>query len=431
MFFLKAPHHRWFSTICLAVAIAVATPSRSDAQSMNIAAIVNEDLITVYDLYQRISLVIAFSNMQDAPQVRQRLAPDVLRRLISEKLRTQEAKRLEVTIPDERVAASLQEIERNNKMPPGGLDQFLNAKGIDKNSLEDQIRTDLMWVQTVTRLFRGLVSVSDQQIEDEIQKIQANAGKPEYLLSEIVLAFDDKSVGEVAAEAERLTQQLKAGASWDALARTFSQSASADDAGLIGWQRAEMLPPPVAAVVARLQPGQVSNPVRTDDGYYIVLLRNVRTAEGIAASKGAERVTLHQLQLPVPPGADAQRVADITGQAQTLAHGAADCTAFDAAAKANGGPLSGPLGTFDTASLSPQIKELIANVPVNGASQPMRTSDSVVVMMVCARESDQGNDPLQKKREEIRVGLLNEQLNRLALQHEQKLRLQSFIDVRL
>jgi len=417
-----------------AVTAISAGPSRAQMpaqSSMNIAAIVNDDLITVYDLVQRISLVIAFSNLPNTPQVRQRIAPDVLRRLIAEKLRLQEAKRLEVEIPQERIDAAMSDVEKNNKLPPGGLENFLKSRGIDKDTLEQQLRADLTWVQTVTALFRGLVSVSDQEIDDELRKQQEAAGKTEYLVSEIFLSFDGQSPAEVEQQAQSLIQQLRSGADWASLAQNFSQSASADDGGVLGWNRAEQLNPAVVAHLDRMEPGQISPPTRTDDGIYIMLLRNKRVSNGITGEPGKEEVTLQQLHLPIAPGADEGTVAQIMSRAQQLAAGATDCAGLDQIAKADGGPLSGNLGTFDVNSLNPQMKQLIANVPVGKTSQPMRTTNGVIVMMVCARVSEQPQDPAQKARKEIRIRLLNEKLNRLATQHEQKLRLQSFIDVRL
>ncbi len=399
--------------------------------SMNIAAVVNDDLITVYDLVQRISLIIAFSNLPNTPQVRQKIGPDVLRRLISEKLRMQEAKRLEIEIPQERIDAALSDVEKNNKLPVGGLDNFLKSRGIGKETLEQQLRADLTWVQTVTALFRGLVNVSDQEIEDELKKQQEAAGKTEYFVSEIFLSYEGKSPAQVEQQAQSLLQQLRDGADWASLAQNFSQASTADDGGLIGWRRAEQLIPGIVSHLDRMEPGQISPLTRTEDGVYIVLLRNKRVSAGITGDPGKEEVSLQQLHLPVATGADEGTVAQIMSRAQQLAAGAVDCQGLDQIAKTDGGPLSGNLGTFDVNTLNPQIKQLIANVPVGKTSQPMRTTNGVIVMMVCSRVSEQPQDPMQKAREEIRVRLLNEKLNRLAAQHEQKLRLQSFIDVRL
>lgn len=414
---------------CATAAVPQSQPAAQ--MTMNIAAVVNDDLITVYDLTQRLSLVIAFSNLPDTPQVRQRLARDVLRRLITEKIRMQEAARLKIEIPQENIDAAIKDIETNNRMPPGGLDQFLKSRGIDQETLQQQIRAEMTWVQTVAVLFRGLVTVSDQEVEDELAKIKAAAGKKEFQLSEIFLSYDERPRQQVAQEATRILEQIKGGANWSGMAQTFSRAASSNDGGEIGWVHAETLDKAVSDTLEKMNPGEVSPPIPTEDGIYIMLLRNERISEGIPEAKGSERVTLHQLQIQVPAGADPQTVAQLTTQAQQIAHGASDCAAFDAAAKTQGGPLSGALGTFDVGSLSQQIQAAIQNVPANGASQPMRTDNGIIVMMVCARESDQGEDPVQKAREDIRLRLINEQLTRLSEQHEQKLRLQSFIDIRL
>lgn len=400
--------------------------------TLNIAAVVNEDLITVYDLAQRISLVVAFSNLPDTPQTRQRIAPSALRKLISEKIRMQEAKRLDIKVDDQTIDKRVAEIERGNGLQPGGLENYFKSRNIDMETLRAQIRSDLTWIDVVNRLFRGLVTVSDREIDDEVARIEANAGKTEYLLSEIFLAYDDKPRAEVMQAAERIRQQLAEGASWPQMAQNFSENASAQINGDIGWNQIGILPPAVGTVVAGMSKGQLSDPISTEEGVYLMLLRETRVAEGVPeASDEKVRVELHQLHLPVPPGSDAQAASSVMSRAQQLVSGIDNCPAFDAVANSQGSTLSGELGTFELSSLSRQIRALVQSVPAGGISQPMRTDNGVIVMMVCSREAETAQDPMTKLRDDINRRLLNEQLNRLAEQHEDKLRRQAFIDIRI
>ena len=424
--------------LALVAIIAIAHADAPKAQTLgrevtlNIAAVVNEDLITVYDLAQRISLVIAFSNLPDTVQTRQRIAPSALRKLISEKIRMQEAKRLEIKIDDNEIDKRVAEIERGNGLPPGGLEKFFQSRNIDMETLRMQIRSDLTWIDVVNRLFRGLVSVSDREVDDEVAKIQANAGKTEYLLSEIFLAYDGKARADVMQAAERIRQQLVEGASWPQMAQNFSENASAQRDGDVGWNQIGILPPAVGTAVAGMSKGQLSNPISTDEGVYLMLLRDTRVAQGIPeASDEKVRVELHQLHLPVPPGSDAQAASTVMTRAQQLVSGIDNCPAFDAVANAQGSSLSGALGTFELGSLSPQIRSLVQSVPSGGMSQPMRTDNGVIIMMVCSRDTETAKDPMTMLRDEINRRLLNEQLNRLAEQHEDKLRRQAFIDIRI
>src|SRR5471032_2605973 len=108
--------------ISLALLLAAASAS---AQETRIAAVVNDDVISVADLASRMRLVFASSNIQDVPETRQRVTRQVVRMLVDEKLQMQEAKRLGVKVPDEEVNAGLAVIETQNKVPKGGLDAML------------------------------------------------------------------------------------------------------------------------------------------------------------------------------------------------------------------------------------------------------------------------------------------------------------------
>jgi peptidyl-prolyl cis-trans isomerase SurA len=420
-----------FSIAVLFACIFTTNNVSHSQNTLNIAAVVNDDVISIYDLSQRVELVIAFSNLQRNQQTQQRIAPDVLRRLILEKLHFQEAERLELEIPEENIQREVARMEKRANMPNGGMERFLSSRGIDPLTLKDQIRAEAAWVTVVQTLFRGLISVSDQEIDDIIEQMRAESGQPEYRVSEIFLVYDDKSRSEVESVALQIHSQLGAGASWPELARNFSQSISAQRGGDLGWNMENELGSILGPVVKQLSPGQISSPVATDDGVYIVLLQEQRTAEGLSAEPPTVQVVLQQLHLAVPEGAGAATIAATTDQARQLSQGISQCTEFESISKASGSPKSGLLGTFELSQLSPQIQEMVAPLQANQVSQPMRTADGVIVLMVCSRETEQGSDPVEQARNEIRSRLLNERLGRLAKQHEDKLRREAFIEIRL
>src|SRR5580704_1405043 len=68
---------------------------------MRIAAVVNDEVISVFDLVSRMRLVELSSNLPDTPETRQRIGGQVLRALVDEKLQLQEAKRQNVVATDD------------------------------------------------------------------------------------------------------------------------------------------------------------------------------------------------------------------------------------------------------------------------------------------------------------------------------------------
>ena len=408
-----------------------AMPGHGSAQSINIAAVVNDDVISIFDLSQRIGLIITFSNLPNTPETQQRIAPDVLRRLIVEKLHLQEAERLEIEVSEDDIANAIRNMEKKSDIPPNGMEAFLKSRGLDIYTLEQQFRAEQAWVRVVGNLFRRLVTISEQEVEDVLDAERAKAGKPQYLTAEIFLAFDEKPASEVQQVANRIHEQIAAGASWPQMAQNFSEAATAAQSGDMGWNTAADLGPDIGPVVAQLQPGQITPPLTTEDGVHIVLLRDQRTARGF--EKGAADVTvgLHQLHVAIPPGSDPLTVSEITARTKSLAEGAANCESFSGLGESQGSELSGYLGEFSLDKLNPQFRSMVEALQPNQISQPLRTDNGVIVLMVCSRSTAEGGDPIAEAREKIRLQLLNERLSRMARQHEDKLRREAFIDIRL
>src|SRR5690348_12192967 len=119
--------------LCALLLVLIAFPAA--AQVTRIAAVVNDEVISVRDLAARLHLVIVSANIPDTPENEQKLSHQVLRNLIDEKLEMQEAKRLNVTVSESEINAALARLERQNKMPKGGLDRFLDSHGIDRSTL--------------------------------------------------------------------------------------------------------------------------------------------------------------------------------------------------------------------------------------------------------------------------------------------------------
>jgi len=248
------------------------------APEMKIAAVVNDEVISAFDLVSRIRMVLISSNIADSPETRQRIAGQVLRSLIDEKLQLQEAKRQSVTATDDEINKALEQIEKQNNMKGGGLNEFMKARGIDRGALVDQLTASIVWAKLVRRQAVQTASISDEEIDTALKRVKEHAGEPQSRVAEIFLAVDNPAQEEeVRHLAERLSQQMKQGARFSAVATQFSQSATAAVGGDIGWVRPDQLPPELAKAAAQLKPGELSPPIRTAGGYYLMLVIDRRT----------------------------------------------------------------------------------------------------------------------------------------------------------
>jgi hypothetical protein len=135
-----------------------------------------------------------------------------------------------------------------------------------------------------------------------MKRLKEHAGEPQSHVAEIFLAVDNPSQdAEVRALAEKLTEQMKQGARFSAIAQQFSQSATAAVGGDMGWLRPGSAAPDLAAAVAPLKPGELSPPIRTNSGYYLLLVLDAATAIPAAAQATDTVYDVVQVVFPLPP----------------------------------------------------------------------------------------------------------------------------------
>jgi peptidyl-prolyl cis-trans isomerase SurA len=288
-----------------APAPAVAAPPARSTEG--IAAVVNDDIISMSDLTARLQLALVSSGLPNTQETRQKLTPQVLRSLVDERLQLQEATRANVSVTDKEINEAFSKVAEQNRMQRDQLEKMLASQGVPRSTLESQIRSTIAWGKLVQRRLRPSIEIGQEEIDQVIQRIQANAGKPEYLAAEIFLAVDaPEREDDVRRLADRLYEQIGQGASFPAVARQFSQSAGAAAGGDLGWVQQGQLPEELDGALKQLRPGQATRPIRSITGYHILMLRDERTVaaanslpprEQIMNSLGQERLDMLQRRL--------------------------------------------------------------------------------------------------------------------------------------
>ena len=217
-----------FSIITASVFSVLSFSQLQGQESVRIAAIVNDEMISVYDLKARITLVAAFSGFDNSSKTEQRLAPQVLQQLINERIRLQEAKRLNLKANEGEINNEKSALETQNKFKPGNLNKALTNVGINPETLIEQFKAKIVWSKIVHKKFSRNIQISEDEVNEVIDQIKRNKGKPEYLISENLLSTDTvKKAKESEKLATRVIQQISGGANFSAISRNFSQSTSA------------------------------------------------------------------------------------------------------------------------------------------------------------------------------------------------------------
>lgn len=285
----------------LAAVLAAGAPAgaaRAQSDLFRPAAVVNDDIISVLDLAMRVQLAVVAAGVQDSQEVRRRLTPQVLRNLIDERLQMQEAKRLDISVTDVQVAGALEQIAQQNNMTEGQFLTMLRNRGIIPTTLIDQIRAQIAWQAIIQRRLRPNVVITQEEVEEVVNRLSARRGAIERRVSEIFIPIESTAKeAEAEANAVRLFEELRQGANFAGLARQFSQSGTATLGGDLGWVRDGELDEELNAVLAQMAPGEVSVPVRTVSGYHILFLRDMRKNEGQEIDRGRIEETLTNQRL--------------------------------------------------------------------------------------------------------------------------------------
>jgi peptidyl-prolyl cis-trans isomerase SurA len=403
-----------------------AQPPAGPSPEMKIAAVVNDEVISVFDVVSRMRMVMISSSIADTPEMRQRIGPQVLRSLIDEKLELQEAKRQTVTATDAEVNNGLQQIEKQNNMKSGQLNELLKARGIDRGSLVDQLTAGIVWAKLVRRQAAQTTEISDEEVDEAVKRAKEHASEPQSRVAEIFLAVDNPAQdGEVRSLAERLTQQMRQGARFSAVAQQFSQSATAAVGGDIGWLRPDQLPPELGKAVSALRPGELSAPVRVGGGYYLLLVVDRRT--GNTGSEQEAVFDIVQVVFPLPArSGEAQRQAALK-EAASVRSAAKDCPSLLKIGKEKAPQLSSE-GKLRASSISPEMRNLVNRLSIGQASEPIVQKNGVGVIMVCAKSNASGG---AVTRDDVTETLLRQRLDTVARRYLRDLRRNAYVDVRV
>ena len=243
-----------------------------------IAAVVNQDVVTKSDLMARLDLIATSTGLPRTPELVAKLQPQIVDMLIEEEIKTQEANRLKIEVTKEEIAQGFKSIADQNKLSAESFRKMLESSGIRVGTMEDQIRTQIAWTKVVQRKIRPQVEVSDADIDSELEQLRANIGKPQYKISEIFLPLmEGKKPAEIQSFAEKLVSQLqRKPEAFGKVAQQFSAAPGAAQGGAVGWVIGGQMPTEVDTVLPSLSPRSISNPIKTQSGFYIIFLQEKR-----------------------------------------------------------------------------------------------------------------------------------------------------------
>jgi peptidyl-prolyl cis-trans isomerase SurA len=288
---------RFLTLMCLLLPLL---PAQARLQPLDsIVAVVNDDVILKSELNDAMAQAIETLKARKVPMPPQDvLERQVLESLVMKRLQLEKAKRIGLSVDDQRLNQALQAYaSRHGMRTLSALKASLEKKGQDYNQFREQVREELTLSDLHQRSVGPLVSVSDQEVDNYIANLQAQGQlEVEYHLAHILIATPQAASSEqieaVRKEAAKILASLRAGADFGRTAVEKSQGRNALTGGDMGWVKAEQLPSMFSNVVPSMQPGEISDLIRSTSGFHIVKLLDVRT--NTARTRGSDIKQMQQ-----------------------------------------------------------------------------------------------------------------------------------------
>lgn len=398
-----------------------AAPAQGSGLAEGVAAIVNDEVISTFDVRQRARFILATSGLGNSAEAQERARQQALDDLINERLQLQEARQWKVRVGDADVDRAVANLARQNGGSAQQLEGELARIGVNPGTFREQLRAELAWQRLVGGRYGSRVRVSPERVTDTLNRIAQSAQRTQYLVSEIVLDVESPDQNDVVYQgAQRLLAEMQRGAPFAAVAQQFSSAPSSVAGGDLGWMGAGEMRPEMEAVVASLQPGQVSTPIPAPGGYLIVLLRDRREGK-----PPADRLRLREVVL----SADEATRARASETLERARRQIAGCDGLDATMqKAAPGARIIDLGEVRDIDLSDLYRNALAGVAAGRASAPFATQDGANMLVVCSRVAETGD--ATPTRAQIEDRLYEQELGMLARRYLRDLRRDSAIITR-
>lgn len=406
--------------------LTLSQPAFAQQSVLRIVAIVNDDVISMFDLEARARLAVIIGKLDNSALNDRRFVMQVLRDLIDEKLKKQEAERLNIRANKRDIDREIASIAASSNLSPNQFFDALNARGITEETYRDYIGVQVQWLKVARRQLRRQVQINDDDIDDELASLVEAANQPQKKLYEIFLETPEPDLDtEIRRTAVQIIEQFRQGSPFPDLARTFSNGSSASQGGALGWVAPSQLRPELQKEAEDLGPGEISDPIQTFTGYYLLYVEDQRQQ---TADPNESRLNIVQLSLAVSQNATETERSTAIATLDPERRSIQSCPDALALGDRLANARATRIPDIRLGDMNQQLKEAVLTARAGDVVGPIVSARSVALVTICER-SDAGIS--LPSREEILNRIGSERMELLGRRYLRDLRRDAFIDIRL
>jgi peptidyl-prolyl cis-trans isomerase SurA len=343
-------------------------------QLEGIAAIVNDKPISYSDVRQRARLLLlTLGRQQPSPEQVQQITGQALEQLIDERLQLDRVAEYKVEVDPREIDQQLADMATEGGVGADGLRQQLLSAGVNPMSLEEQIRAEIAWNRLISGLYGTRIRVSDNQVEDQLERLRTASKKRQFRVSEIFLyAPDEETRTDALRAAQSITEQLQQGADFRNAAQRISSAPTAATGGDMGWVTTDDLSPALAEAVGAAEtiPGLLP-PIEVESGVYILLVAAKREP-----SQPTTKVDLKRL---ITTDAKAESLSEAMSRIKS-------CDDVQSVANSKSYLRAQDLTDIDVTELGEEGRQLVLATEVGSPTEVFAIGSGLAVLYVCRRQ---------------------------------------------
>ncbi|MFC1533802.1 peptidylprolyl isomerase [Thermodesulfobacteriota bacterium] len=248
--------------------------------SNRVMAVVNEDVITLYELNKKIEEMTGqtWDNVRaqdNKKYLETRQA--VLDLLINERLTQEKIQELGIQVTQDQIDATIENIKKTNRLTQEDLIEGLKTRGIIYEKYRKTIKKELEVSRLINYEVESKILIREEQIIQYYHKHKDEFhGEAQVHIASIFLKQnkpnDKEESEELTKKCEKILARLRNGEDFGKIAREFSQGPGADEGGDLGKFKTAQIDPGLLKILAELPEGGISDLINRENGIQILKL---------------------------------------------------------------------------------------------------------------------------------------------------------------
>lgn len=374
-----------------------------------IVAIVDQTVVTEQELENRMRTVTAqFKKQGTELPAENILRKQILERLISDTLQLQYAAQTGLKIDDNQLDKTIERIAEQNQMSLTEFSEALAKDGISMSKFRADIRSEITIARLREREVDSRVTVSESEIDNFLTTQTANnESQDEFEISHILIRTPEEGATEdiqkAKSKVDEAIKALQAGASFAKVSASFSDAPNALEGGSLGWKNGSQMPVLFLDALKAMQVGDISQPLRSPNGFHILKLTNKRGGSSpLVIEQTHARHILIKLSEVMTEKEGKQKMDSIKERLDNGEKFEVLARQYSEDTTASNG---GDLGWVNPGDTVPQFEKAMNELKYNEISAPVRSQFGWhIIQVIERRKQDMSKEAARlKARQEIRT----------------------------